>query len=62
MDARELIKLVAGVAVLVAAVWGITDYTLDPQTAALVQALATIALILYHRYKGRSEGSGGSDQ
>ncbi len=62
MDLKELLKKVVGIAVLVAAVWGITDYTLDEQTASLVQAIATIVLILYNRYKGRSEvQAGGTD-
>jgi len=49
--AKDVLKIVVGAGLIVGAVWGITDYALDEWTAELVRALATVMLVLWHRFR-----------
>lgn len=48
---KEGVRIVAGVALILAAVWGVTDFTLDARTAELVRAVAALVLALWNRFR-----------
>ena len=53
MDERvkKILRVVVGAAIVVGSVWGVTDFTLDPNTAEVVRAAAVLLLVLYHRFR-----------
>lgn len=58
---KEYLKVVVGVGLIVAAVWGVSDFTLPPDLAELVRAAATIVLVLWGRFARREQPRSGED-
>lgn len=54
---REWLRIAVGIGLIVAGVWGITDFTVPQPWADIARAVAVIVLALYHRAAGRAESN-----